>query len=56
MSATLTPRILVLPIYDLLDRERAPATAARVEQLIEALGRSASHESAAEPQGRDRTR
>ena len=46
----------VAAIYDLLDRERAPATAARVEQLIEALGRSASYESGAEPQERDPTR
>ena len=46
----------IAAIYDLLDRERAPATAARVEQLIEALGRTASHESTAEPQERDPTR
>ena len=45
----------VAAIYDLLDRERSPATAARVEQLIEALGRPASHEYATEPQARDLT-
>ena len=45
----------VAAIYDLLDRERSPATAARVEQLIEALGRPASHEYATEPQERDLT-
>ena len=28
----------VAAVYDLLDRERAPATAARVKQLIDALG------------------
>ena len=42
--------------YDLLDRERAPATAPRVEQLIEALGRTASHDSAAESRERDFSR
>ena len=46
----------VAAIYDLLDRERSPATAARVEQLIEALGRPASHEYATEPQERQPTR
>ena len=45
----------VAAIYDLLDRKRSPATAARVEQLIEALGRAASHEYATEPQERDLT-
>ena len=39
----------IAAIYDLLDRERAPATAARVKQLIEALARRAPHESAAKP-------
>ena len=46
----------IAAIYDLLARERAPATAARVQLLIEALARSASHESVAEPQERDPTR
>ena len=30
----------IAAVYDLLDRERAPATAARVAQLIEAFGRA----------------
>lgn len=34
----------IAAVYDLLDRERAPATAARVKQLIEALAGGASHE------------
>lgn len=39
----------IAAVYDLLDRERAPATAMRVKELIEALGRvSASEESSAE--------
>ena len=46
----------IAAIYDLLDRERAPATAPRVEQLIEALGRTASHDSAAESRERDFSR
>ena len=29
----------IAAVYDLLDRERAPATAQRVQELIEALGR-----------------
>ena len=35
----------IAAVYDLLDRERAPATTARVKQLIEALGRVPSDES-----------
>ena len=38
----------VAAVYDLLDRERSPATAARVKQLIEALAGGASDE---EPAG-----
>ena len=34
----------IAAVYDLLDCERAPATAARVKQLIEALGRAAIDE------------
>ena len=46
----------IAAICDLLAPERAPASAARVTQLIEALGRTASHESVAEPPERDPTR
>ena len=46
----------IAAIYDLLDRKRAPATAARVEQLIEALSGGARHELAAEPPERDPSR
>ena len=46
----------IAAIYDLLDRERAPATAARVEQLIEALGRTAPHEPSAKPLEREPSR
>ena len=46
----------VAAVYDLLDRERAPATAARVEQLIDALGRTPSLEPFEEPSERDLTR
>ena len=34
----------IAAVYDLLDRERAPATAARVKQLIEALAGGAPRE------------
>ena len=34
----------VAAVYDLLDRDRAPATAARVTQLIEALASGGRHE------------
>ena len=46
----------IAAIYDLLDRERAPATAPRVEQLIEALGRTARPDSDSESRERDPTR
>ena len=39
----------IAAVYDLLDRERAPATAARVKDLIDALGRAPPDESSAEP-------
>ena len=39
----------IAAIYDLLDRKRAPATAARVKQLIEALAGRAPPEPAAKP-------
>ena len=46
----------IAAIYDLLDRERAPATAARVEQLVEALAGRASDESIVPLPERDPTR
>ena len=39
----------IAAIYDLLDRERAPATAARVKRLIEALAGRARREPGAKP-------
>ena len=36
----------IAAVYDLLDRDRAPATAARVRELIEALGRVPGEETA----------
>ena len=38
----------VAAVYDLLDRERAPATAARVKDLIDALGRAPGDEPSGE--------
>ena len=46
----------IAAIYDLLDRERAPATAARVEQLIEALGRPTPRDPAGESREPESTR
>ena len=37
----------IAAVYELLDRERAPATAARMKRLIEALAGGAPHERAA---------
>ena len=46
----------IAAIYDLLDRERAPATAARVKQLIEAFAGGVPHGSVAKPPERGPTR
>ena len=45
----------VAAVYDLLDRERAPATAERVEQLIDALGRGPDDGSGAERSAPERS-
>ena len=45
----------IAAIYDLLDRERSPATAARVKQLIEALAGGAPHESGLPPSSESRS-
>ena len=43
----------VAAVYDLLDRERAPATAERVKQLIDAIGRAPGDEPFVEGSERD---
>ena len=43
----------IAAVYDLLDRERAPATAARVKRLIDALGGGEPRESDAQARERD---
>lgn len=46
----------IAAVYDLLDRDRAPGTAARVKQLIDALGRGPQREPVTEHSERDPSR